>query len=255
MRGAIIAAGHGTRLAPFSGGIPKPLVEFDGSSLLVRILNEFVSSGIKEAFLVTNPVIWPPILRELENHGLKDYVHPLVKHTESGFKSVLELRTSLSGEPFLLSVCDIVFREGTMREFLAWTLTQRFDLAIAVTSTVRNVTDPVNVSVSNDGKVQDLGRDIADSGNYTAGFYVFSPGVFNLESLALRTGCTSLWQLLKLVVHQVPNVIARDVGEVFDVNTKEDYARAFEALVENRIAGNLPRGFPNAGHKETHRQV
>ena len=45
----VLAAGLGTRMAPASGVLPKPLVRLGGAALIDRVLDRIAAAGIREA--------------------------------------------------------------------------------------------------------------------------------------------------------------------------------------------------------------
>ena len=52
MKGVILAAGDGTRLAPLTNKCPKPLVPVLGRPLIEYTLNSFVQVGIRDLVIV-----------------------------------------------------------------------------------------------------------------------------------------------------------------------------------------------------------
>ncbi len=53
MQAVLLAAGVGKRLAPYTQVLPKCLLEVEGETLLERHLRTYVSTGIREAIIVT----------------------------------------------------------------------------------------------------------------------------------------------------------------------------------------------------------
>ena len=52
MKGVILAAGDGTRLAPLTNNCPKPLVPVLGQPLIEYTIHSFVQVGIRELVIV-----------------------------------------------------------------------------------------------------------------------------------------------------------------------------------------------------------
>ncbi|MEC9070942.1 MAG: nucleotidyltransferase family protein [Myxococcota bacterium] len=59
-QGVILAAGHGSRLAPITLHTPKPLVPFFGESLLAHAAGHLISSGV-ERIAVNCHHLWEPV--------------------------------------------------------------------------------------------------------------------------------------------------------------------------------------------------
>ncbi|MDP1608985.1 MAG: nucleotidyltransferase family protein [Chlamydiales bacterium] len=51
MKALLLAAGKSTRIAPISGGIPKPLISFQGKSIIERNIAWLVSQGIDDLWI------------------------------------------------------------------------------------------------------------------------------------------------------------------------------------------------------------
>jgi len=108
----VLAAGLGTRMAPASGSLPKPLVQLDGKTLLDRVLDRLTAAGIGravvnvhhkadqiEAHLAGRKA--PKIILSDERAKLLD--------TGGGVKKALPL---LGAGPFIVHNSDSVWIEG-----------------------------------------------------------------------------------------------------------------------------------------------
>ena len=108
----VLAAGLGTRMAPASGTLPKPLVKLDGKTLLDRVLDRLAVAGIARAVVNVHHKAdqieacvagrkAPKIVISDERETLLD--------TGGGVKKALPL---LGRKPFLVHNSDSVWIEG-----------------------------------------------------------------------------------------------------------------------------------------------
>lgn len=108
----VLAAGLGTRMAPASGVLPKPLVQLDGKTLLDRVLDRLAAAGIGRAVVNVHHKAdqieahldgrkAPKIILSDERAKLLD--------TGGGVKKALPL---LGPAPFLVHNSDSVWIEG-----------------------------------------------------------------------------------------------------------------------------------------------
>lgn len=108
----VLAAGLGTRMAPASGTLPKPLVQLDGKTLLDRVLDRLAAAGIARAVVNVHHKAdqiearltgrkAPKIIVSDEREKLLD--------TGGGVKKALRL---LGSAPFIVHNSDSVWIEG-----------------------------------------------------------------------------------------------------------------------------------------------
>ena len=55
MKAVILAGGKGTRLAPYTSVLPKPLMPIDGVPILEVIVKQLVHFGIKDIIITVSP--------------------------------------------------------------------------------------------------------------------------------------------------------------------------------------------------------
>lgn len=112
----VLAAGRGTRMAPITDCVPKPLIEVGGVPILDRILEKLQSAGVQQVVVNAHH-----LADRLENH-LDGRTEPQVTvvredrtlETGGGVRNAL---SSLGDEPFLVVNGDSVWLDG-MRDAL-----------------------------------------------------------------------------------------------------------------------------------------
>lgn len=103
----IMAGGMGTRLHPYTKILPKALMPIGNLTITERIINNFISWGCKEIFLILNHKagMIKSYFEELE----KDYkIHYIVEEKFLGTGGGLSLLKGMIDSTFILSNCDIL---------------------------------------------------------------------------------------------------------------------------------------------------
>lgn len=87
----ILAAGHGTRLRPFTETRPKPLVEVNARTLLDRTLDQLCAAGVRDAVLNTHYLAEqiPAHLAERNDITLHYSAEPELLDTGGGIKAAI----------------------------------------------------------------------------------------------------------------------------------------------------------------------
>src|SRR5580700_9528528 len=94
LSGAIIAAGHGVRLRAASGGLPKPLVEVGGETLLVRQSRVLAKLGASPVHAIINSETAEMI--RARGFLMPSDLRTCVRDTANSMESLLALGESLA---------------------------------------------------------------------------------------------------------------------------------------------------------------
>ncbi|MCP2337299.1 phosphocholine cytidylyltransferase family protein [Actinomadura rupiterrae] len=113
MKGLILAAGRGSRFAPFTADRPKCLVQINGRTLLDRQVAALTAAGVGEIGLVTG---WSA--EAFAHTGLRRFDNPRWAETTM-VESAAAARSWLAREQVVVSYGDIVYTADTVRALLA----------------------------------------------------------------------------------------------------------------------------------------
>jgi choline kinase len=108
MKAIIVAAGMGSRLAPYTDDRPKTLVEINGKSILARQVDAYRAAGVTELNIVRGYMkehIQVPGARTFDNDAYRD---------NNILVSLFYAEPAMAGG-FLFSYSDIVFRPEVVR--------------------------------------------------------------------------------------------------------------------------------------------
>jgi NDP-sugar pyrophosphorylase family protein len=114
-----MAGGRGTRLAPLTDQIPKPMLRVAGRPILERIILHLVGHGIRRIFLATNYLGY--IIRDYFGDGtaVGAQIEYLCEETPAGTGGALALLPETPTHPLVVMNGDLVTQVnlGTMLEF------------------------------------------------------------------------------------------------------------------------------------------
>jgi len=225
----ILAAGNGSRLAPCSGGLPKPLVRLCGKPLLEHVILAAHEAGINE-FVIVVGYRADAIRLWLDEWAFPDVTLTLVDnldyHKDNGI-SVLKARNHIHG-PFLLLMSDHIFQPETAEILLKQPLGQG-EVILAVDpniDTVFDLDDATKVRREGD-RIVDIGKQITDYDAFDTGMFLCSPKLFDVLESAKKDGNCSLSDGMRKLA-QTGKFRAFDIGDAGwqDVDTPEALAYA-----------------------------
>jgi len=189
----ILAAGNGTRIKSISGGLPKPLVPFQGKPILEHVIDRARQAGIDHVVIVVG-YRSDLIRRWLEGRSLGVSI-TLVEnpdyHKPNGI-SALKARRQIHGS-FLLLMADHIFEPETARVLLKQPLGPG-EVILAVDPNIGrifDIDDATKVLRTGD-RIIDIGKEIAHYDALDTGMFLCSPAIFDQLDAAIKSGNCSL---------------------------------------------------------------
>ncbi|HZY93624.1 MAG TPA: bifunctional sugar-1-phosphate nucleotidylyltransferase/acetyltransferase [Candidatus Bathyarchaeia archaeon] len=205
MRALVLAAGKGERLWPLTETIPKPLLPICGKSLLERILNSLVQSGIRDITLLVKFQAWK-IRKGIGNgsqYGCRvSYVEQ--KTLGGTADAVRACRQRLMGESrFLVIYADNYYQDDALRAFV--TRSSR-TAGMALATGQAEDTSPFGRVTVKQGRVVRIMEKTRDHrpGLVNAGLYMLDNSIFDAIDRTRRSkrGELELTDSLKLMIQR-----------------------------------------------------
>ena len=225
MKAGILAAGLGERLSLGGINTAKPLVPLAGEPMIARTIRAAAELGATSVACIVNQER-PEVATFLRDTTWPIPLELVERTTPNSMESLFALEPHLDKEPFLLFTVDAVCAADTLALFLA--AAQQLPASGGVLALTRFIDDekPLWVRTDPEQRILALGEDARASGEITAGFYYFQPGVFTLIDEARRRGLKALRQFLALATESGRTFYGVEVGKTIDVDHPRDIETA-----------------------------
>jgi choline kinase len=228
LSGAIIAAGRGERLRAAVGGIPKPLVELNGESLLARQVRLMLSAGVRPIQVIINSET-ARTMDELALYPPTD-ADVCVRDTANSMESLFTLGERLFPGRFVLMTVDAIIDRREFQRFIerALELTDPnlagwFDGALGVVKW-RGDRHPLFVKVADDGLITAVGEQETET--VTAGVYLLTTQIFEYAAEARKLQLDAMRRFLSLMVDKGMRFAAIALEGVIDLDEGSDLEQA-----------------------------
>jgi choline kinase len=227
----ILAAGNGSRLAAYSGELPKPLVPLHGKPLLEHVMSGARDAGI-EKFVIVVGYRGRAIQEWYENRPFAGVDvawvdNPDYRNKNNGVSALCA--QDLIHEPFLLLMADHIFEPATASALLRQPL-GRNEVILGVDRKIESVfdlDDATKVRVEGDCIVE-IGKNLRRYNALDTGMFLCQPALFQWLESAMIDGNCSLSDGLR-AMGQSRTFKSFDIGGAYwqDVDTPAafDYAR------------------------------
>lgn len=171
----VMAGGKGTRMAPFTSVLPKPLIPVGDKTILEIIIDEFRKYGVTSYIFSLN--FRGEMIRAYFNGIPRDYkIEYLWEKEFLGTAGSLRLLGDLAAERFFVSNCDIIVK-ADYREVVKFH--ERSGAWITIVSSIRHIKMPYGViTFGNGGSV----TEIREKPEYSM---TINTGVYLLDSKCL----------------------------------------------------------------------
>ncbi len=235
LSGAIVAAGRGERLRAASDGVPKPIVELGGETLLRRQARTLAALGASPVHAIINSETAAIIgQRQLAMPSDLDII---VRDTANSMESLLALGERIAPGRFLMTTVDAVICPAEFARFVARALEitdpalpDALDGALGVVRW-RGDRHPLFAEVAADGLLSRLGG--RETALVTAGVYLFSTRIFALAATARSAGLDAMRRYLALLIDKGMRLAAIELTGVIDIDEAADLDAA-RALVASQ---------------------
>ncbi|HEX2776519.1 MAG TPA: NTP transferase domain-containing protein [Candidatus Acidoferrales bacterium] len=225
----ILAAGNGSRIAPLSGGVPKPLVPLCGTPLLEHVILSSQEAGISR-FVIVVGYRADLIRRWFAARSLGGisvtWVENLEYHKANGV-SALAAKEEFHN-PFLLLMSDHLFEPKTAKALSHEPLSDD-EVILAVDYKIDRVFDLDDATKvqCNGNHIVGIGKDLARYNALDTGMFLCSPSLFDRLESAKKDGNCSLSDGMRQLGRE-QKLRAFDIGDAHwqDVDTPEVLAHA-----------------------------
>ena len=222
----IMAGGKGTRMAPFTDVLPKPLIPIKDKTIIEWIIDEFVNCGVHEFFLVLN--YKAEVIRSYMESIESDYIVHYIKEEEFlGTAGGLKLLEGRIDRPFMVSNCDIIVRADYAK---VYDFHNSSGSLLTVLSSIQHHTIPYGVvEFENGGTVTKIVEKPEHTFAVNTGVYCLDPACFAYIPDDERYDMTDLISDLISGSRKITTYPVNE-GDFIDIGHWDEYRRSVDKL-------------------------
>ena len=228
MKGVMLAAGAGSRLAHYHQGMPKVLLPVARRTIIDYTLEAFGQAGVTQLAIVIG----------YQGHLIRDWVGDGSRYAleveylvnpdyELGNAVSLHVARSFAqGQPIILSMADHMVSPRLLAALTNWA-GEASALAVDFAFSMRNAEEGTRVLVEEHGSIVSIGKGLTHWNGIDAGVFRFGPDIFGAVDKELSVGRKRQHELSHAVIRLIEeggSLQACDVSGSFwhDVDTWED---------------------------------
>lgn len=172
----IMAGGRGTRMAPFTQVLPKPLLPVGEKTVIEVIIDRFLDYGVRDFYVTLN--YKANLIRAFFKDLARGYrVHFVEEDRPLGTAGSLGLLKDQLTQPFIMTNCDMVI-QADYHDLLQQHEQQENQITLVVS--LKNYNVPYGVcEIANGGRLEAIREKPEFNFLVNTGMYAISPAVFD----------------------------------------------------------------------------
>ncbi len=219
----IMAGGSGTRLAPFTNVLPKPLIPIGEETIIEKIIAKFTSVGIDNFYLTINfkSKLLKAFFEELSPKYKVSFIEEKKPLGTAG--SIHLLKKSIDSS-FFVSNCDIII-DCDYSDIYKFHNKNNFDLTLV--SSAKNYEIPYGTCILADGKLESIQEKPSLNYLVNTGLYLINKEVIKLIP---KDKYFDMTDLIEVMLSKDMNIGAFTVDEEswIDIGQWAEYKKALE---------------------------
>jgi len=222
----IMAGGKGTRLAPFTNVLPKPLIPVGNRTIIEIIIDQFLPYGLNRFQISVN--YKAKILKSFFEELAPSYTVSYLEENEPrGTAGVLRALCAPTPEPILVTNCDVLIR-ADYAELVAFHIANDYDLTLV--ASLKDYHIPYGVcELEKGGGLAAITEKPMLNFLVNTGMYVVRRDKLGLIPEDTRCDMTDLMQKIKAVGGRIGVFPVSDKAWV-DTGEWHEYQKAVESL-------------------------
>ncbi|MCA8869196.1 MAG: NTP transferase domain-containing protein [Rhodobacteraceae bacterium] len=231
--GAILAAGHGTRMAPFGKDIPKPILPIGNKPLIEYQIETMKRLGISEIVILIGHLGYmiTKVLGDGSRFGVK--LHYVEQKSMLGIAHAVGYLEPLLDRPFLLMLGDIYFVEDDLNDIVR--KHREADSSCVLAAKIEH--DPNALKKNFSILVDDNGRvsRVIEKPRYATnklkgvGLYLFDPVIFDAIRRTPRTAMRNEYELTEAIQVHIDDghkvCVSTCINDDINLTTPSDFLR------------------------------
>tara|TARA_B100000900_G_scaffold365186_1_gene340283 strand:+ start:3315 stop:4367 length:1053 start_codon:yes stop_codon:yes gene_type:complete len=223
----IMAGGQGTRMAPFTKVLPKPLIPIQDKPIIEHIIKRFTDVSCSEFYLTIN--YKGKILKAYFEELNPNYTVNFIKETQPlGTAGSLKFLTDKIKIPFFVTNCDIIIKTD-LKEVYNFHKKGGYDITLIASA--KEYTIPYGTcNLEKNGDLLNIQEKPKFDFLINAGLYILNPDV--LENIP-KDKFYNITDLIENVIKKKKRVGVYPIDDEFwiDIGQWEEYQKAIKKLL------------------------
>lgn len=222
----IMAGGKGTRMAPFTRILPKPLIPIGNRAMIEVIMDEYAKFGMKQFYISINHM-GKMIRAYFEDHESDYSFDYITENKPLGTVGALKYLEDKIDSPFFVSNCDIIIKDDYTK---IYDFHKDGNYALTMVASMQHHTIPYGVcEIENGGELKSITEKPQYDFLVNTGMYLLKPEVLKFIPESEFFHITHLIEEIKLNDMKI-GVYPVSEQSYIDVGQWEEYKKSLKII-------------------------